>query len=246
MRRTGGRTIFGAAVTLCASVLAAAPALAAKEFHASEVGKEFTPASPGVSKGEGVGIQDFKFGAFHIQCESVKAKGKVGANDSKTFFTSVKYKGCKTLARLGNQPITLKTQFKSNWDFEYHANGFAEIGPESESELKLLKGGSIEMKVPSIGCVIEVPAQTIPIKAEAKPENEFSSVLYANEEIPVAPSKKFPTGVQKQLRIINDLKKIEYELSEGQCETFKQTEGKNSFYKGQLKEMVRNGNLFIA
>lgn len=238
------RTIFGLAGTLCAFALSAGPALAAKEFHASEVGKEFTPAEPGRSQGIGVGIQDFKFGAFHIQCESAKGKGRVGFTSSKTFFDSVKYKGCVALAHLGNQPITLKALFKSAWDFEFHANGFAEIGSESESELKLLKGGRIVMTVPSIKCTIEVPSQTIPLKAEKKPENEFSAVLYANEEVPAA-GKKFPSGFQRELMITNDLKKIEYELSEGQCESFKKTEGKNAFYKGQLKELVKNGNLWI-
>jgi hypothetical protein len=240
------RSTIGIAATLCAFAVAAAPAAAAPEFHASEVGKQFTPGSPGKSQGLNVGVQDFKFGAFHILCQSAKAKGKVESETSKTFFTSVKYKGCNAQAKLGNQPITLKTQFKSSWDFEYHANGFAEIGPESESELKLIKAGAIEMKVPALKCTIEVPAQTLPIKAEKKPENEFSEVGYANEEIAVPPSKHFPGGMQKQLVVTNNLKKIEYELSEGQCESFKKTEGKNAFYKGQLKEQVKNGNLSIG
>jgi len=236
-------SMLGLAATVC--VLSAAPAVAAPEFHASAVGKEFTEAEPGKSKGLGVGIQDFKFGAFHILCESAKAKGRVGFETSKTLFTSVKYKNCKAQAKVGNQPITLKTLFKSPWDFEYHSNGFAELGSESESELKLIKGGTIEMTVPSIKCLIEVPSQTIPLKAEKKPENEFSSVLYGNEEVPAA-GKKFPTGFQKQLIVTNELKKIEYELSEGQCEEFKKTEGKNAFYKGTLKEQVQNGNLSIG
>ena len=60
------------------------------------------------------------------------------------------------------------------------------------------------------------------------------------------PSKKFPGGFQKQLSITNELKGMEYELSEGQCEEFRRTEGKNSFYKGTLKDMVVNGNLSIG
>jgi hypothetical protein len=235
-------SIMGLAATLCAFAVTAAPALAGPVFKANEVGKEFTEAEPGKSKGLNVGIQDFKFGAFHIQCESAKAKGRVGFQVSKTFFTSVKYKGCKALAKVGNQPITLKAQFKTPWDFEYHANGFAEIGSESESELRLLKGGPIVMTVPSLKCVIEVPAQTVPLKAEKKPEAEYGDVKYANEETP-ASGKHFPSGFQKQLLITNNLKKIEYELSEGQCETFKKTEGKNSSYSGTLKEQVVNGNL---
>jgi hypothetical protein len=233
---------------LCAFALTVAPALATPMFHASREGKEINPSEPAREKGanrEGE-VQDFKFGAFHIQCEFAKAKGKVGFETSKTLFLSVRYKNCNALAKTGNQPIKLKARFKTPWDFEYHANGFAEIGSETESELKLLKGGAIEMTVPSLKCLIEVPSQTIPIKAETKPEKEYSSVLYANEEIAVPFSKKFPAGVQKQLLITNELKKMEYELSEGQCEEFKKTEGKNSSYKGVIKDEVVGGQLSIG
>jgi hypothetical protein len=240
------RSLFGFAAALCVFALAAAPALGAKEFKASEVGKEFSPGEAGKEKGANVGIQDFKFGVFHILCEGAKAKGRVDFTQSKVLFVSVRYKPCYALAKLGTQTIRLQAKFKSPWDFEYHANGFAEIGAESESELKLVKGGAIEMTVPSIKCLIEVPAQTVPLKAEKKPEKEYSSVLYGNEEIAVPPSKKFPSGFQQQLSITNELKAMEYELSEGQCEEFKKTEGKNSFYKGTLKDMVVKGNLSIG
>jgi hypothetical protein len=240
------RSLFGFAATLCVFALAAAPALGAKEFKASEVGKEFAPGETGKEKGAGKEIQDFKFGAFHILCEGAKAKGRVDFTMSKTLFLSVRYKPCYALAKVGNQTIRLQAKFKTAWDFEYHANGFAEIGSENESELKLVKGGSIEMTVPSIKCLIEVPAQTVPLKAESKPEKEYSSVLFFNEEIAVPPTKKFPGGFQKQLLIANELKGMEYELSEGQCEEFKKTEGKNSSYKGSIKDMVVNGNLSIG
>ena len=236
------RSMLGLAATLCAFALTAAPALAGPVFKANEIGKEFTEAEPGKHRGVGRGVQDFKFGAFHIQCQSAKAKGLVGKEVSKTLFVSVKYKSCVALARVGNQPITLKATFKTPWDFEYHANGFAEISGESESELKIVKGGPIVMTVPSIKCTIEVPAQTVPLKAEKKPEAEYGDVTYATEEVP-ASGKHFPSGFQKQLVINNNLKKMEYELSEGQCETFKKTEGKNSSYTGTLVEQIKNGNL---
>jgi hypothetical protein len=240
--------MLGLAGLLCAFALTVAPALAGPLFHASRVGKEITPSETAREKAAGREgeLQDFKFGAFHIQCESAKGKGRVDWETSKTLFLSVRYKNCNALAKLGNQPILLKAKFKTPWDFEYHANGFAEIGSETESEVDLIKGGPIEMTVPSIKCVISVPAQTIPLKAETKPEKEWSSVLYTNEEIAVPFTKKFPTGMQKQLLIDNELKKIEYELSEGQCEEFKKTEGKNSSYKGFIKDEVVNGQLSIG
>jgi hypothetical protein len=245
MRR---RWMLGLASAVCAFALMVGPALAAPQFKASRVAKEITPSESAREKGanrEGE-RQEFKFGAFKINCEFAKAKGRVGFEESKTLFLSVHFKNCVALAKVGNQPITLKAKFKSPWDFEYHSNGFAEIGSESESELRLLRGGSIEMTVPSIKCLIEVPSQTVPLKAEKKPEAEYSSVLYANETVAVAPGKKFPTGEQKQLLITNELKKFEYELSEGQCEEFKKTEGKNSFYKGVIKDEVIGGNLSIG
>jgi hypothetical protein len=197
------RGLFAFATTLCVFALAAAPALGAKEFKASEVGKEFSPSEPGKEKGAPVGIQDFKFGAFHILCEGAKAKGRIDFTQSKVLFVSVRYKPCYALAKLGTQTIRLQAKFKS-------------------------------------------PSQTVPLKAEKKPEKEYSSVLYGNEEVAVPPSKKLPSGFQQQLLITNELKGMEYELSEGQCEEFKKTEGKNSFYKGTLKDMVVNGNLSIG
>jgi hypothetical protein len=246
MRRSQ-RNIFGVATVLCAAALVTAPALAAPEFHASEVGKEFTETEPGKEKGGNPpgAIQDFKFGAFHIQCEFVKTKGLVGFTNSKSLFVSATYKHCFALAKLGTQTIKLTAKFAKPVDFEYHANGFAETGAESESELKIVHPGSVTMSVPSLKCVIEWPAQTVPLKATKKPEGEFSDVLYGNEEVP-ASGKHFPSGFQKQLLITNNLKGMEYELSEGQCESFKKTEGKSSSYKGQLKDSVRNGNLSIG
>lgn len=241
----GRRAIFGFAVGLSALALATAPALAANEFKASEVGKELTPAEPGKEMGVGVGEQEFIFGPFKIKCSSVKTKGEIGWERSKTLYVSARYKHCVTVAHLKEQPIYLKTTFKTPMNFEYHVNGFAEIGGESESELKLLNAGSIELSVPSIKCLIEVPAQTIPEKAEEKPEKEYSEVTYANEEAP-ASGRRFPSGTQKRLLINNALRKMEYELSEGQCEEFKRTEGKNSAYNGTLRVSLKNGNLWVG
>lgn len=241
MKRT-----FVFAVTLSALALTATPALAGNEFKANQVGKQFSEASPGHEQGVGVGDQEFIIGAFRIKCSSVKTKGETGWERSKTLYVSARYKHCETVAHLNNsQPIYLKTTFKNAWDFEYHANGFAELGSESESETRLLNAGTIELTVPSIKCLIEVPPQTIPEKAEEKPEKEYSEVTYGNEEVP-ASGRRFPSGTQKQLLIHNELNKYEYELSEGQCEEFKRTEGKNSHYDGTLKVAVKDGNLWIG
>src|SRR6202023_950887 len=102
-RRMRNRSLFGFAATLCVFAVAAAPALGAKEFKATEVGKEFAPGETGKEKGAGTEIQDFKFGAFHILCEGAKAKGRVDFTMSKTLFLSVRYKPCYALAKLSGQ-----------------------------------------------------------------------------------------------------------------------------------------------
>jgi hypothetical protein len=154
----------------------------------------------------------------------------------------VKYSKCTTEAKLGGNPIQLKTKFLTPIDFEYHHNGFGEIGGSSVSELKLVAPGSIELKIQAIKCIIEVPPQTIPVKAEKNPEGEYSALVFSTEEVENKNKKTFPSGFQKKLLIENELKGIEYTFTEGQCSEFKNTEGKGS-YTGPLIEELIHGDL---
>jgi hypothetical protein len=221
---------------VCAFALLATSAIA-EEFHASSTGEtrgknfEETP-------------QTFKFGSIHITCLKAAEKGEVLAGPKKELFDSVKYGKCSTEAKLGANTIFLKTAFLTPIDFEYHSNGFAEFGGSSESELKLIAPSSVEIKIPSIRCVIEIPPQTIPVKAVKVPEGEYSAVSYFTEEYPTTNKKVFPSGFRKKLVIENELKGINYEYTEGQCSEFEKTEGKGQYIGPLLDERV-GGDLWF-
>jgi hypothetical protein len=247
------RTLLGSALALCVCAIVAEPAFGTKVFKATTVGKEFSEAEPGKSRTRGLEgeLQEFKFGPFHIQCEKATGKGEVTAKQSKTLFTAVTFGRCTTLARLeaGEKPlIHLATHFVHPVDFEYHANGFAESGSESESEMRLVNPGTVILKVNSIKCTINWPAQTIPVKAISKPEAEYSFVTYTNEEVSTEGKnlRHFPSGFEKEIVITNALKKMEFSFEGGQCEEFAKKEGKSGTYKGSLKALILNGNLSVG
>jgi hypothetical protein len=220
----------------CAFALLSTSAIAA-EFHASKTGK-----TRGKTFEEEPHV--WKFGGIKVTCLKAGQTGEVLEGSKKTLLDKVKYGECSTEARLGGEPIFLKTRFLTPVYFEYHANGFAEFGGSSESELKLVTPSSIEIKISAIKCIIEVPPQTIPVKAEKKPEGEYSAVAFSTEEFPNGNKLLFPEGVQKKLLIENALKGIFYEFTEGQCSEFEHTEGKG-MYTGPLLDELIKGSLWF-
>jgi hypothetical protein len=248
------RTILGIVVALCVCAISASPALAGPVFKATKVGAEFTETEPGKSKTHSIEeeLQNFKFGPFHIQCPLAVGHGKVSSEVSKTFYSEIEFKKCYTLAKIEEQTIHLPTYFKAPVDIEWHANHWAEVGSESESELRILNSQTITMGVPAIHCKIFWPAQAVPIRAEKNPEGtKFGMVKYENIEVEkLGKGEKilpqFPSGFQKQVIIENELKEMEYSLAGGQCEEFSKTEGKNSRYKGRLKAVVVGGDLEVG
>jgi hypothetical protein len=219
--------------TLCAFAVAVTPAMA----------HDFTGTTGKTSKAKGQGEQEFKFGVFKILCENSSGRGG-GLKESpqKTFFLTVTYSHCSTEAHIGGEPFFLKTRFKTPVSYEYHANGFVESGSESIENVTL-SGGAVEMKVAGLKCIIDWEAQTIPIKAESKPEGEYSSATFTNIAEPTAVNKKFPDGFKHKVSISNALKTMAYEYEEGACEEFEKTEGKNGQYKGDLLAEINAGNL---
>jgi hypothetical protein len=230
LRRPVGLVAFA-----CAFALLATSAMSA-EFVASKTGK---------TKGKNAeeSEQVFKFGAIKTKCLRAIQSGEVIEGKSKTIFDHVKFTKCTTEAKLGGQPIFLKTRFLTPIDFEYHSNGFGEIGGSSASEVKLVAPSSIEMKINAIKCVIEVPAQTVPAKAEKKPEGEYSAVSFSTEEVATTKLKLFPSGFQKKLLIENNLAQIEWSATEGQCTEFTKTESKSGKYTGTLLDELVKGDL---
>jgi hypothetical protein len=254
------RTILGMVVAVCLCAVTAAPALAGPVFKATEVGKEFTETEPGKGRTHSLleepeNLQNFRFGPFHIQCTLAVGHGKVTAEQSKTFYEEVEFKKCYAIANLaGNPPeeIHLPAYFHKPVDIEWHANRWAEVGSESESELMILNSQTITAGVPSLKCTINWPAQKVPVKAAVEPESEsFSMVSYENVEVKKTGKEekilpKFPSGFQKQVIIKSDLKGMEYSLEGGQCENFETTEGKKGQYHGLLRAFVIGGNLEVG
>jgi hypothetical protein len=218
------------AAALCALAVAATPAMAG----------EFV-SSGGPSKGKGE-EQTFKLGPFQITCKAVTTKGgEATPLTSPTFTTALKFKGCTTLAKVGSNPIQLKTKFATPLAVEYHANGFVEAGSELEEKggEATLAGGTIEVKINSIKCVITLPEQTIPRKAEAKPNGEFTAASYSNEE-EVQGKRTY-----NKLLIENEFTGIVFEYGGGQCAEFKSSEEerKSGKYTGEFLEEIPHGNI---
>jgi hypothetical protein len=197
--------------------------------------------------GVGVGKQHWDLGPFNITCEKAKASGKTKESPSEEFFTSIKYTKCTTAAHLEGHccNFTLKTKFVTPVVIEYHANGFVEIGSEgeeTEGDIKL-SGGSIELKVNTIKCEIEIETQVLPIRAIKKPNGEYTSAKFHSEAF--AQERNGKQTAKQKLVIENTFKKIHFEYFEGQCENFAKSseELRNGTYDGNLLEELKRGNL---
>jgi hypothetical protein len=236
------------AVATCAFVVMAAPALA-HEFTASKAGK-----THGVEESE----QSFRFGPFIIKCQKVSAKGAVAAGSSETLATALKFSKCLTTAKIGSHAIFQPTRFLTPLAIEYHANGFVETGSELEEVegTAKLAGGSAEIKVKTgrteenekSECEISWEEQTIPLKAEKKPNEEYSAATYAPGTIPHAVTKNFPDGLQHYVIFSNEFKGIHYTLEGEPCEEWGREEGSEGFtgrYTGSFPQILGGGNLFF-
>jgi hypothetical protein len=233
---------------VCAFGVMAAPALAA-EFAASREPTPISGASPGTTKGLGIGgerNQELKFNDFTIKCEAktralTPEEGAFTEELSPTFTTEIKFTKCLTIAKFGSFVGGIRTSFNGGnyMKIIYHTNGWAE-----------LSGAAASFKISGKICTISWPAQTVPLAAEKKPEEPYSAAVYSNTEVPVVTSKKFPTGFQKRMIIANEFLQMKWEDEEGQCtgeggfeEEAKKTEGHNAKWIGTLEEEVTGGNL---
>jgi len=255
-------TTLGVAAALCASAIAATPALGnGSEFVASR-STEITEEKPGQTKGrapEGEFSQLLKFGVFEIKCNAkTKAKtigeGAINWETSPTFATEIKFSKCLTAAKFGTFVGGIPTRFNENKPMKilYHINGFAEIGTgETFTEVEV-GGAEASFKIQGRICKINWPAQTVPAAAIKKPEEEFSAAVYSNKEVEVPETqyKKFPSHFQQRLLIANEFKRMKWSYEEGQClgeggfeEEAKHTEGVSGQWIGTLEEEMTGGNL---
>jgi len=231
------RIILGLAVAVCVFGATALPAFAEPpEFK----------SSGGPLKGKAEGEQEFKFGVFKITCTAAKITGGEHTPlESKTLAVSVRYKGCTTAGKIGGNEIKLTTKFKTPFDLEYKVNGLVQkIGGEGELEGEgnlIVKGGSIELKIPSIKCTLNILEQSVPFKPGKK--TEFETAEFAEE-----PLEKGKNTFERIL-ITNEFKGLHFEYEGGQCEQFKgsEEEQKKGTYHGEMLVEIAHGQLgFVA
>ena len=236
---------FGLAAAVCALCVAAVPAMA-HEFTFNIANKSISEATPAKLRGGSAETQEFRLGAFTFTCEKTVVRGKATAPEQDTLYNEVKFSGCITYLHpeKSNEKLPFKVKFNGPFDLLYHANGFAESGGESESEVNLVNPGSVVATILGTKCHIEYPPQTIPVKAEKHPLEEFSSAVFSPTEVASSKIKQFPSGFQHQLVITNEFTKLFTETeAEGKCEEFEKTESKTGYYKGSFTEEVVGGNV---
>ncbi len=240
MRLRRLRITLGLAVGLCVLAVAAVP-VSAHQFTASGFNKVF----PLKTKGLGTGTQSFKLGKIEFECSVARAKGIVGESPSPVLKVAVKYAECESHTKLFGQAVFPKVHFKSNVEYLFHENGFAEIGAGGEPESPQIGKDPIEIVIAQTGgCKVLWPAQVVPFKAEIKPDEEYSAVSFSQQEVPAENLKKFPTGLQQKLVITRALKNMEYEIEPiGLCEGYEKTEGKIGADSGMLEMEVGGGDL---
>ncbi len=259
------RMLVGLAAAVGALAVSAVPAMG-HDFVASKTGKlsgkgyeEIPPVEKGSGEFRGFEpehMQSWKFGGFTIYCYSASSKGEVTETTSDVMQLTTKYGACGWYP---NPKVDLHSSAAfapTGITVKYHANGYVqtlENGEEVEYKGELLPS-SASIKVSGKICKIEIPAQTIPVRAIKFPNEEFSSVLYSNFTTPVAkPTKEFPLGEQEKVLITNAWKGIKYHFGgeENQCtnpEYFEKQSGEEGglaggVYKGQLEAKLGGGNL---
>lgn len=259
----GFKLAAGAAALTGALAITAAPAVA-EQFEASRLPKPLSESEPGKTKGIGIGSselggsernQEFNFGAFRMVC-AAKASGKtiaegaVSWSTSQTFATEVEFGKCLTKTTFNGGFVTgLTTSFNKGEPikFVYRANGYVSFGVGPAATEAEVGSGSATIVIANKVCTIEWPRQTVPAKVTAP-----IGATYSNLEVPVETTqlKKFPSGFQKKLIVVNNFKNVAWRYNEGKCvgeggfeEGASKEAAKNGSYTGSLQEEVSGGNL---
>ena len=219
------------ALSACAFAMAATPALAG----------EFVASSSGKVAGTEESTQEFKFGAVKMRCFKIKGNGEVVAGSSPTYTTAIKFAKCLTTAKIGRHDIFLATRWLTPLTITYHNNGFVETGATAEVKINMGKTEEFEKSE----CHIRWPAQTIPVRAIAKPEEPYEEASYENVSRAHTVSRLFPTGIQNGIEIHNTIKGIHFEYEGEPCEEWGREEGPEGSggqYTGSLPQYLGSGN----
>lgn len=270
------RITIGLATAAVLLAVSATPALASKEkpkvffghFTASKFGQTISPTSPVLAKGKGT-ISTFRVGPLTIECETktgspLGAKATIEAERSSNFKAAVKISGCTTKLKFGSGGVleNAKVSFGKGLEMEFHANGSAALGNPA-GEVKILETVPVQVKVSGHKCKLFIPAQTVPVQDETKPENEYEAASYgtSKELLEERLWKKYPSHEKERLEISWEMKKIVsyIPVEPGKCEYDKGIEGRyepegggrpnrvefnNGVFEAELEELeVKNGEL---
>jgi hypothetical protein len=263
MRRA--RIVLGLATAVCVFGALSASAFAAPpkeptifgEFTASITGKTLSPESPGIATGHGE-VETLKLAGRTFECEKeMKSKALVTAERSSNFTTEVKLGKCYTEYSEGGGFFGKKyLKLKSPLLFEFHSNGSANAG-SGEADV-IIHEDSAEVKLTHSECSFLIPDQTIPLKAAARPEDEYESATYETESESVEGGKlkKYPSGFHEELDITMEFKGIKtLEKPTETCFYKKGEEGKynpetgyveigGGIFEGELEEIkLKGGNI---
>jgi hypothetical protein len=200
-------------------------------------------------------MQEWHFGVFDILCYSESSKGELTSTSTNVLELTLKFSSCGWYPKPKVNLHYAASFSKEGMKVRLFANGFVETlenGEEVEFKGEVLPG-SAYVKVSGKVCKVEIPQQTIPVKAINHPEEEFSEILYSNFTEPIKVSKTFPNGEQERILLTNAWKGIKYHFGgeETQCtnpEGFEKQSGEEGgaaggSYKGQTYVKLGGGNI---
>jgi hypothetical protein len=216
-------TVGIVAAVVCAFGAFAGPAFAKKEkkapifgkFTASVPGREINEAAPATATGTGeIDELSLAGGALFVEgcLKESRSTGAIVSESSETLFQNVTYKKCIANVTIGKSGLTSRMKIPTfQLGMEFHSNHSAVIGEGEEENLKIVRPSRVSVKIGKTTCSVVIPAQTIPVKAEKKPEKEYEAAGYETEFEPVSKRKmsQFPSGFQEKLYIEWEYKKLE-------------------------------------
>ena len=210
-------------------------------------GPKITETSKAVDTGIGE-VETLQLGDSAIDvetCKKVKSGGGVDSERSDTLFELVTFIGCKVRTQFGEHAHAKGVKIPNfKIAFEFHSNGFVETGGGESTSVHISKT-TVFIKGPKgIPCQVELPAQTVPVKATKKPENEFEAATYETEKHP-AKIKKFPAGFQEEIDLFTEMEKVVSHIKKSpNCPVEPKYKDNTGVIEIELEEVkIKKGNL---
>jgi hypothetical protein len=249
------RIALGLVVVACAFGVVAAPALAFGKFYASIKGQTLSETEPGEVRGHGE-VELLKLAQYTIECpKGIRAKSKVVSDEpQESFFTEVRFQGCKTKSP-GSGGFREPKPVNFTLGMEFLSNFSAKVGEGEGDEVRIKELSGVSFKAGGSTCVVNIPAQSIPLKQKAGVEYE-AALPETEEELQEKRSGIEKYGeYRKWLNFTIDLKKIRTKVEPNSRCVYEGSEGKlkegyveytNGAFEGDLEEVkLKGGNLWF-